>query len=108
MQVFSRISVAVGLLVSFTVFAQGRPAWELGTLVSVAEAQRTISVASDTRWVNVNQDEAVRFVAGNTEFAWRFDGTGLRPFDLRSIAPAGALTQPVTVYIRPRVSPRGL
>ena len=75
--------------------------------MTVAEAQRTIGLASDTRWVNVNQDEAVRFVAGGIEFAWRFDGTGLRPFDLRSIAPAGALAQPVTVYIRPRVMARG-
>ena len=108
MRAFSRISAAVGLLVSLTVCAQGRAAWELGTLVTVAEAQRTISLTSDTRWVNVNQDEAVRFVAGSTEFAWRFDGTGLRPFDLRSIAPTGALAQPVTVYIRPRISPRGL
>lgn len=108
MRLFSRITASVCLLVSLTVLAQGRPAWELGTQLSVAEAQRTISVTSDTRWVNVNQDEAVRFVAGNTEFAWRFDGTGLRPFDLRSIAPAGALVQPVTVYIRPRISLRGM
>lgn len=108
MLAFSRITAAATLLVSLTVCAQSRPAWELGTQVPVAEAQRTITLTSDTRWVNVNQDEAVRFVAGGTEFGWRFDGTGLRPFDLRSIAPAGAAGQPVTVYIRPRVSLRGV
>ncbi len=108
MHVFSRISATAGLFVSLTVCAQDRSVWELGTQVPVAEAQRTINLTSGTRWVNVNQDEAIRFVAGGAEFGWRFDGTLLRPFDLRSIAPSGALTQPVTVYIRPRVSLRGV
>lgn len=108
MQVFSRITVFIALLTALVVGAQDRAQWELGTQVPASQGQRTIDLNAQTRWVNVNQDEVIRFVVGSAEFGWRFDGTLLRPFDLQVVAPPGVLSKPVLVYIRPRISLRGV
>ena len=62
-------------------------------------AQRTIVVNPDTRWVNVTRGEAIRFVVGNTEFGWKFDGPNAQSFDLRQVAPPGVLARAVPVYV---------
>ncbi len=76
----------------------------LGVPVALDQADRTIHVNQQTRWVNVTRMESVRFVVGDGNkaktFAWRFDGVPQRPFALDRIAPAGAMgTQSVTVYV---------
>ena len=82
--------------------AQAQPAspnamW--GSPADAASATRSVVLAADARWANVSQGETVRFVAGASSFSWRFDGHGARSFDLRSVAPAGMLAQPVMVYV---------
>jgi heavy-metal resistance protein CzcE len=70
-------------------------------IVAVA-ADRTITVTGDTKWVNVNHYEVVRFVSNGREFTWYFDGIAQpRPFNLTEIAPAGFLNHSVTVYVAP-------
>ncbi len=65
-----------------------------------AVADRTITVTGDTKWVNVNHYEVVRFVSNGREFTWYFDGmVQSRPFDLAEIAPAGFVNHGVTVYV---------
>ena len=68
--------------------------------IVTALADRTITVAGDTKWVNVNHGEVVRFASNGREFTWYFDGVAQpRPFDLSEIAPAGFVDHGVTVYV---------
>ena len=69
-----------------------------GEATNPAAAVRTIVVGPNTRWVNVDQGEIVKIVANGQEFAWDFDGT-LPTFNLKQIAPQGAIAEDVTVYI---------
>jgi membrane protease subunit (stomatin/prohibitin family) len=69
-----------------------------GEAASPAAADRTIVISPNTRFVNVNHGEVVKFVANGQEFAWDFDGLP-QAFDLKQVAPQGALAQNVKVYI---------
>jgi len=70
--------------------------------VFTAVAERTITVNDNTKWVNVNHYEVVRFASNGQEFTWYFDGLAQpRPFDLAQIAPAGFVSHSVTVYVAP-------
>lgn len=95
------LAVPLALVACLTAQAQDTRNFLLGSPVAPAPSQRGIAVGADTRWVNVNQGEEIRFDAGGTTFAWKFDGPGARSFDLQQVAPAGALTRPVTVYVTP-------
>ncbi len=72
-----------------------------GEPVSAAEARRVIVIDDNTKWVNVNHREVVKFVVQGREFAWAFDGMPSGSFDLNQIAPAGTLARTVRVYIAP-------
>lgn len=65
------------------------------------QVSRVIVINDATRYVNVTGGETVRFVVGNTSFAWNFEtGTAsVIPFDLARIAPTGLLKRQVTVYV---------
>jgi hypothetical protein len=85
----------------------GEPAQAPSTerAIYTALADRTITVTGDTKWVNVNHYEVVRFVSNGREFTWYFDGVAQpRPFNLTEIAPAGFLNHSVTVYVAPSES----
>ncbi|HKC42859.1 MAG TPA: CzcE family metal-binding protein [Burkholderiales bacterium] len=70
----------------------------LGTPVEGSRADRVIRVTPGTRWVNVSENETVRFVVGDQSFAWQFNGSrGV--FHLSDIAPAGLVSQPINVYV---------
>ena len=68
-----------------------------GESAKISAAQRTIVVGPATKWVNVKHDEVVKFVAGDKEFAWAFDGLP-QSFDLSKVAPSGAVDHRVLVY----------
>jgi Heavy-metal resistance protein CzcE len=69
-----------------------------GEAASPEAATRTIVIGPKTRFVNVNHGEVVKFVANGKEFAWDFDGVP-QAFNLKEVAPEGALAQNVRVYI---------
>jgi hypothetical protein len=69
-----------------------------GETASPATAERTIVIGPNTRSVNVSHGEVVKFVANGQEFAWDFDGVP-QSFDLKKVAPQGALDHDVRVYI---------
>ncbi len=95
-----RATIAIlALATGLSVFAQTVPDKYLGTPIPVSDKLRTITIGPDTKHVNVDHDEAVRFVVGETTFAWRFDGAGARSVNLQQVAPGGALARPVTVYV---------
>ena len=78
------------------------PSFMLGSPAETGHAERAIALTGETRWVNVKSGETVRFTVGNQAFAWKFDGPATWPFDLREVAPAGLLTQPIKVYVERR------
>src|SRR5258706_15777759 len=72
-----------------------------------AAAERTIVIGANTRFVNVNHGEIVKFVANGQEFAWDFDGLP-QVFDLKQVAPQGAIDHSVRVYIATTLNDGGL
>jgi membrane protease subunit (stomatin/prohibitin family) len=69
-----------------------------GEATSPVTAERTIVIGPNTRSVNVNHGEVVKFVANGQEFTWDFDGVP-QSFDLKQVAPQGAIDHNVRVYI---------
>ena len=108
---FRSIAVVALSAASLSAFASMKPADLFGEAAQAPSAQRaivaavadrTITVSGDTKWVNVNHYEVVRFVSNGREFTWYFDGVAQpRPFNLNEIAPAGFLNHSVTVYVAP-------
>lgn len=79
-----------------------------GDLAPPASAQRTIVIHPDTRHVNVEGGEIVRFVVGDKEFAWNFFvASAISSFDLSEVAPPGILDHPVRAYVKPDPKYRG-
>ena len=60
---------------------------------SRSSSVREIDISPDTKWVNVDQDEVVKFVDASSgkSFYWRFDTRNFM-VRLQDIAPAGFLT----------------
>jgi hypothetical protein len=74
----------------------------LGQPAPAAAAERTIVITPDTRYVNVEGGETVRFVVGERVFAWSFDGAlTVDAVDLKRIVPAGVVTNKVIAYVAP-------
>jgi hypothetical protein len=99
MKHISRVVAVLALASCLGASAQDQRVQQMGGAAPLAQAGRAVVLSQDTKWVNVKKGETVKFVAGGVEFAWTFDGIGTRPFDLREIAPAAALSGPVMVYI---------
>lgn len=73
---------------------------QYGAAVAPSNAQRQVVLTPDTPFVNVNDGDTVEFQTNNGNFTWHFDTLrGESAFDLEKIAPAGALTRKVTVYV---------
>ena len=96
--------VAVAALLSGPALAQqellGGPASPDGPV------DREVRIDAKTRWVNVTQDETIRFVlsgpGGERVFAWRFE-TQHFAMDLGRIAPAGTIDRVIRVYVAPNM-----
>lgn len=73
----------------------------LGYSAPETTAQRTIVLAPDTRYANVEQGETVKFVSQGKAFTWNFDTFGTPVFALKDIAPKDANVGNITVYVGP-------
>ena len=71
-----------------------------GRTAALSAATRSIVILPTMRYVNVTQGEVIRFVADGAEFAYFFSSPNTAAFDLRKVAPEGALKRAVTVYVR--------
>ena len=78
-----------------------------GEAAGPADADRTIVIDANTRSVNVNHGEVVKFVANGQEFTWDFDGLP-QSFDLKQVAPQGTIDHNVRVYIATTLTDGGL
>jgi hypothetical protein len=95
------LSIAVlGLVAAMGAHAELAPSL-LGDVVSADQAQRTVVITPSTKWVNVAQDETVKFEANGKTFAVDFNGPSTNSFNLQSLAPAGTLDHQVAVYLEP-------
>lgn len=73
-----------------------------GNAVPEAGANRTIVIRPNTKHVNVEGGETVRFIVGDKSFAWNFFiGRKTDSFALNDIAPPGILDHIVRVYVSP-------
>jgi hypothetical protein len=71
-----------------------------GTPAADTASQYGIRITPNTRYVNVQGGDVVRFMSGDKSFTWNFDGR--RPtLKLSEIAPDGFLDREVNVYISP-------
>jgi hypothetical protein len=68
-----------------------------------AAATRAIVIRDNVGYVNVTGGEVIKFIVGDTAFAWNFNSSQeIPPFDLRHIAPSGVLiNHQVLVYVAP-------
>lgn len=93
------LAVACALPLSTVAHAQSAD-FRLGTAIKATQAERSITIVPGTRWANVKQGEAIRFLSGQNTFGWKFDGTR-SAVDLATVAPAGFVTGPFMVYVAP-------
>ena len=71
-----------------------------GSSAVPSSALRTIVINPDTKYVNVEGGEIVRFVADGKEFAWDFTvAMTVSSFALDRVAPAGMLDHEVRAYV---------
>jgi len=75
---------------------------QLGEPAPVSAATRQVSIGPDTRYVDVKDDETVKFVVGDKSFAWKFDGSpDGYAFDLQRIAPPALFAHSVEANVAP-------
>ena len=92
------IAAVRGFIFALTLGLAGQSAFavpvdqDFGSPGDEANAERVIKIAPDAKWVNVTEDETVKFVdeASAKSFVWRFD-TIVAVFDLNRVAPADVL-----------------
>ena len=102
-------TVALAAVVAFSLLAAGCASIEptnldLGTLTEGRFYDRKIVVRADTKYVNVDDGEVIKFViqepgSADTSFTWHFDTPRQTVGDLSKLAPSGVLSRPVKVYV---------
>lgn len=75
---------------------------DYGSPVAGAAAERTITIAPSTRWVNVVNGETVTFVVDGKSFSWHvYTYNNVNEFKLDSIAPPHVAVAGVRVLVAP-------
>lgn len=69
-----------------------------GNQAPEATATRTIVIKPDTKYVNVNAKETVKFQIGERSYTWKF-GDNFPSFELGRAFPADVLNQRVVAYV---------
>ena len=73
-----------------------------GQLAPVSAAERVIVIRPDTKHVNVEGGQIVKFDVGDKSFAWHFlTAPGIAAFKLNDVVPPGILDHTVMAYISP-------
>jgi hypothetical protein len=95
-------ALALTLLLSASASMAEQPVNLLGDAEPATAANRTVTIAPDTKYVNVQGGQTVKFDVDGKSFAWNFSGPStVSSFDLNRVAPPGLLDHNVTVYIAP-------
>jgi hypothetical protein len=73
----------------------------LGDPISAdAPVDKVVKIDANTRWVNVVQNDNVKFIVGSRTFAWHFQSPKAS-VNLKDIAPAGAIDRNLYVFVTP-------
>lgn len=73
-----------------------------GQPAPISAAERTIAITPNTKYVNVEGGQIVKFVVGGKAFAWNFNtASSINSFDLNDVAPPGVLNHVVRAYVSP-------
>jgi hypothetical protein len=98
-----RIAVlALSITVASGASATGQNGAEYGVAVAHDAAERTITVAPTSRWINVVNGETVTFVVDGKRFSWHVSTYPyVGQFALQKIAPADVQTGAVQVIVAP-------
>ena len=70
-----------------------------GTAIEAGNADRTVTLADDAKYLNVQRNETVRINVAGKSFTWRFDTFGTPVFKLGEIAPQVAGAKDILVYV---------
>ena len=102
MKTTSLIPTVLALTLSLSALSSmaATPLKLLGDPAPAAVADRTITITPDTKYVNVEGGQTVKFDVGGKTFAWDFDGP-VTSFDLNRVAPPDLLDHMVTAYVSP-------
>lgn len=99
--IFARSTLIAGLALALTGAAHAADN-AFGTPAAANAAERTVVVGDDTRYINVDDGETVRFVHGDQSFTWNFDTARREGVTaLGKIAPKGFGDAAAQVYIAP-------
>lgn len=92
--------VAAVLMMGATAFA-ATSVNDLGVQGDVNVVTREVVITPQTRWVNVESGETIRFVdsAGGQSVVWRFDTPSWATGRLSDFAPDIAKGRQITVYV---------
>lgn len=73
-----------------------------GTAAPESAAQRTINISSNTKHINVERDEVIKFLVDGKSFTWHFDplALGYPIFELAAIAPKDVNVGKLVVYVQ--------
>lgn len=87
---------------SFTLTACAADSSMLGQgQVPAGYAERTVVVGPETRYINVERGDLVKFVVGDKSFSWKFNApTTISEVNMSEVAPAGMLNHEVKAYIK--------
>lgn len=73
---------------------------EFGMATAAANADRHVVIKADTKWVNIDDGDTVKFDVNGNSFTWHFDTLrGESAFELSKIAPEGVDVGKVIVYV---------
>ncbi|WP_245549294.1 CzcE family metal-binding protein [Noviherbaspirillum massiliense] len=99
-----RVSILAPLVLSVGAMAACATKYTdlLGQPAPLDAAQRTIVITPETKYVNIEGGQIVRFNVGDQSFAWNFFvARTIHAFDLNEVAPPGMLNHRVRVYLTP-------
>jgi hypothetical protein len=108
MEFAMKINSIVPAVLALTLALPGLPSFAaseaplklLGDPAPPKAAERTITIAPSTKWVNVKRGEIIAFDTGGKTFAWHFDtAETVQSVDLSRVAPPGALDHRVIAYV---------
>ena len=92
------VSASAALAAQSETFANGRS--HFGVPNTADQATKVVDVKS-TKYINLDCGETVTFRNGDKTFTWRFDLVNHGQVDARKVAPAGFMTEPLMVFVRP-------
>lgn len=92
---------ALAVLASVTVPLTAQSADHLGTLASAKNADRTVVLQLDTKYVNVERGEIITLLYHDKSFTWKFDTFGLPTILLSEIAPGDFGAEQVRIAVFP-------